>query len=186
MTHNFDPHNDNLQPAPTDPQNLASGALNTMQRDRFELLSAYLDGEVTAAERKQVEEWLANDVTVQRLHTRLISLRQALQTMPVPSSNRSVEDTVDRVFAQAERRPKLSLIWGGAAIAAVFMGAVGTLFFNEGGLVPQIARQTPTQTESVPPQTATNEPLLVALDRPLVNIPKAPVAEPAGGGDSIR
>ena len=31
-----------------------------VKRDRFELISAYLDGEVTAAERKQVEEWLVN------------------------------------------------------------------------------------------------------------------------------
>lgn len=34
------------------------GARDMEKRDRFELLSAYLDGEVSATERKQVEDWL--------------------------------------------------------------------------------------------------------------------------------
>jgi anti-sigma factor RsiW len=34
--------------------------------ERFELLSAYLDGEVTASERKQVEAWLATDRAFQQ------------------------------------------------------------------------------------------------------------------------
>ncbi|MEL6165322.1 MAG: zf-HC2 domain-containing protein, partial [Cyanobacteria bacterium J06628_3] len=54
--------------------NNLTGAKNMVKRDRFELLSAYLDGEVTAAERRQVEEWLANDSSVQNLHKRLLSL----------------------------------------------------------------------------------------------------------------
>jgi len=31
--------------------------MDMLKRDRFELLSAYLDGEVTAAQRQQVEDW---------------------------------------------------------------------------------------------------------------------------------
>jgi anti-sigma factor RsiW len=152
-----------------------------MQRDRFELLSAYLDGEVTAAERKQVEEWLANDVNVQRLHARLLNLRQAFQTMPVPASERSVEKTVDEVFARVERKPKLSLVWGGAAIAALFIGAMVTVFSTENPMTPQVA-QSP-QVESPQAETA-NETLLIALDRPLVTIPKAPVAQPVNSDNS--
>ena len=38
------------------------------QRDRFELLSAYIDGEVTAAERGQIEQWLTTDPEVQCLY----------------------------------------------------------------------------------------------------------------------
>jgi len=34
------------------------------KRDCFELLSAYLDGEVTATERRQVEEWLSTDASI--------------------------------------------------------------------------------------------------------------------------
>ncbi len=40
------------------------------KRDRFELLSAYLDGEVIAAKRQQIEDWLRNDPGVQYLYVR--------------------------------------------------------------------------------------------------------------------
>lgn len=176
MTHNFNSHNENLQASAMN-QPSSSGSLNTVQRDRFEMLSAYLDGEVTAAERKQVEEWLAHDTNVQRLHARLLNLRQALQAMPVPTSECSVQETVDQVFDRVERRPKLSLIWGGAAIAALFVGAMATMFSTENPFLPQIAK-SPEQVESPRPETIASEPLLIALDRPLVTIPKAPVAQP--------
>jgi anti-sigma factor RsiW len=45
-------------------------------RDRFELLNAYLDGEVTAAERRQIEDWLTTDSTIQCLYARALELRQ--------------------------------------------------------------------------------------------------------------
>lgn len=38
--------------------------MNMYQRDRFELLDAYHDGEVTAAEQRQIEQWLATDPEV--------------------------------------------------------------------------------------------------------------------------
>ncbi len=175
MTHNLNSHNSNNLPSAMNQH--TSGSLNTMPRDRFELLSAYLDGEVTAAERKQVEEWLATDSSMQRLHSRLLNLRQAFQSMPVPASKCSAEETVERVFAQVERRPRLSLVWGGAAIAALFVGAMATLFSTENPLIPQVAK-SPEQIEAPQSPTASNEPLLIALDRPLVTIPKAPVAQP--------
>lgn len=173
MTHNPNSHNENQMPS----QPASSGSLNTMQRDRFELLSAYLDGEVTAAERKQVEEWLAHDPNVQRLHARLLNLRQAFQTIPVPASETSVQETVDKVFARVERRPKLSLIWGGAAIAALFVGAMATVFSND-NFAPQVADKPSEQMNAPQAENANGEALLIALDRPLVTIPKAPVAQP--------
>ncbi|UBF27972.1 zf-HC2 domain-containing protein [Kovacikia minuta CCNUW1] len=177
MTYDFDSHNDNLEPTPANQPSPLSASLGTIQRDRFELLSAYLDGEVTAAERKQVEEWLANDPTVQQLHTRLLKLRHAFQTIPTPSPQQSAQETVDQVFARVERKSRLSLIWGGAALAALFVGVLATLSMGDRSFAPQIA-SSPEQIES--PQTGTtSETLLVALDRPLVAIPKAPVAQPA-------
>jgi anti-sigma factor RsiW len=161
-------------------QNSSSSPSNLIQRDRFELLSAYLDGEVTAAERKLVEEWLANDVTVQRLHSRLLKLRHGLQSMPVPTAPHATEQTVDAVLARLERKPKLSLIWGGAAIAALFVGALVSNILSGGQApVPQIAKGS-QQPAIETPQTNVNEVLLVALDKPLVDIPKAPVAVPNG------
>lgn len=45
------------------------------ERDRFELLNAYLDGEVTAAERRQIEDWLTTDSAAQCLYSRALELR---------------------------------------------------------------------------------------------------------------
>lgn len=178
MTPDFDLNNNNHQPSPMNHHNPGSGSLETIQRDRFELLSAYLDGEVTAAERKQVEEWLASDPTVQRLHSRLLKLRQGFQSLPVPVSDRSVEDTVEAVFARVERKPRLSLIWGGAAIAALFVGALATLLPGQ-DFSPQIAESPKPQTQAAQPNAnKDSEPLLIALDKPLVAIPKAPVSAP--------
>lgn len=136
-------------------------------RDRFELLSAYLDGEVTASERKQVEEWLSTDPSVQQLHARLLKLRQAFRSMPAPAPVQSVEKTVDQVLAKIDRRPKLRLVWGGAAIAAAFMGAVSLFSVRQ----PQIAEVNPPQQPSVQAQQPTaSDDLMVALDRPVVSI----------------
>ncbi|HEY9748164.1 MAG TPA: zf-HC2 domain-containing protein [Allocoleopsis sp.] len=169
-----------------------TGALSMLQRDRFELLSAYLDGEVTAAERKQVEEWLATDPVVKRLYSRLLELRQGLQSMPVPAASQSVEQTVDAVFKRVNRRPKQLLLWGGAAVAALFVGAVSGLLPGSNSFSPQFA-QSPiegsgtAQNAQLPPAQAVNsDALMIALDQPVVQIPKAPVSMPADAVEDIH
>lgn len=143
------------------------GAIDMLKRDRFELLSAYLDGEVTAAQRQQVEEWLANDSEVQRLYARLLKLRQGLRTLPVPPPEQPVEQTIEQVFGRLNRRQKPAVAWGSVAIAAVFVSA----FLGGRQLIaPQLAN-------SPEPATA-NETLMVALNTPVVEIPKAAVAAP--------
>lgn len=186
MNSELNPLNENHQPNSANPSH--PGSPNEAQRDRFELLSAYLDGEVTATERKQVEEWLAHDPVVQRLHSRLLKLRQGFQSLPMPASERSVEQTIDQVFAQVERKPKLSLIWGGAAaIAALFVGVLSLGLPGQSPL-PQVAqspRSQPSTTTKPAPKTSPSEPLLVALDQPLVTLPrnsrapKTPIASPS-------
>lgn len=171
-SHNFEP----LSSAANSEQ--ASRLPDVMQRDRFEMVSAYLDGEVSADERRQVEEWLETDPTVQRLHTRLLRLRQAFQSMPIPTSDeQTVQQTVDAVLARVDRRPRLSVIWGGIAIAAVAVGAVTSMLVGgDRSFVPQFAKES--NSENVQPSVANSEsePLLVALDKPLVSLPKTPVA----------
>jgi hypothetical protein len=49
--------------------------LDVTKRDRFELLSAYLDGEVSPEERRLVTTWLADDPETQCLYQRLLHLR---------------------------------------------------------------------------------------------------------------
>lgn len=137
----------------------------TLQRDRFELLSAYLDGEVDAAERKQVEEWLQNDTIVQGLYKRLLNLRSGMQNMPVPATEPAVEKTVEQVLARIERQPKLRLILGGvAAAAALALAAISSLLTSEPSFSPQMATE--------PQPKATPEKLMIAINNPVVEIPK--------------
>ncbi|MEH2281043.1 MAG: transcriptional regulator [Nostoc sp.] len=158
--------------------NESTGLMDMVKRDRFELLSAYLDGEVTATERKQVEEWLANDASVQCLYARLLKLRQGLRTLPVPAAQQSPEAAVQQVLTRLRRRSRFNWMAGGAAVAACVIGAVSGLV-GGGSMVPQLAQRPqrePIQTSSasiVPPS-----PLMVGLNNPVIEIPKAAVASP--------
>ena len=152
---------------------------NGHQHDRFELLSAYLDGEVTAAERRQVEQWLVEDPAVQALHARLLKLRQGFRLLPTPPLSVPVEQTVQQVLAKVDRRPRLTVIWGGAAAVAAL--ALGALSLGLPRLTPQMA-QAPSATtanRATAPSAADSDTLLVALDQPVLHIPKAAVAQPA-------
>lgn len=51
----------------------------------FELLSAYVDNEVTSEERQLVEQWLQNESAIQRMYQQMLMLRQAIRTAPVPA-----------------------------------------------------------------------------------------------------
>lgn len=50
---------------------------------RFELLSSYIDDEVTAEERKLVAQWLMDDPNTLKMYRRLLMLRQAIRTAPI-------------------------------------------------------------------------------------------------------
>ena len=151
------------------------GAMDMLKRDRFELLSAYLDGEVTAAERKQVEEWLANDLESQRLYDRLLKLRSSFQTVPVPAAQQPVEQTIELVYQRVDRRSRRrAVVWSGSAIAAVVLGAVSTVLPTRQLL--QIA-QSPQQEI---------EPLRVALNSPVVEIPKLGITPPGEQSQPIE
>lgn len=52
---------------------------------RFELLSAYLDNEVTPQERKLVAQWLVDEPETLQMYRRLLMLRQAIRTSPIQS-----------------------------------------------------------------------------------------------------
>jgi anti-sigma factor RsiW len=155
--------------------NLPSDSLYETPKDRFELLSAYLDGEVTATERRQVEEWLANDPTVQQLHARLLKLRQAFRSIPAPTPSQPVEAAIDQVFDKIERRPNLSLVRGvntrrfaiPMSVAAMFVGAV-TVFGLNRLQSPSVPQPVAVQ-QSEPLETGG---LMVALDQPVVAMPK--------------
>lgn len=148
--------------------------MDMVKRDRFELLSAYLDGEVTAAESRQVEEWLTNDISFQRLYHRLLKLRQGIQNCPVPLSPHSPEVTAREVFVRL-RQPWRS-VWAvaGMAAAACVVSAVLDMLPNGESNIQQLAKQQ-ISNENVPLDTSR---LMIALNNPVIEIPKAAIASP--------
>lgn len=144
------------------------------QNSRFELLSAYLDGEVTPSERKHIQEWLDSDPKMQRLYTQLLRLRQEIPHLPIPAPEQSAEQLSESVFQTIDRRrnAKRGYFWGGVAIAAVVIGALSHFLVKHDSPMPQMA-QTPA--------TPSAEPLMIALNHPAVEIP--PLLEEKGGGE---
>jgi anti-sigma factor RsiW len=166
MDSNFENSNTEMDKAKSDRDMLR-------ECDCFELLSAYLDGEVTAGEKKQVEEWLVSDPKIQHLHKRLLQIRQRMQSMPIPTPEVTAAQLSDRVFRRVrQRRLKRIAVWGGGAVAAVLVGAVSLLLPRSNTLVPQLA-------QSSPPTEKDSEPLMIAVNQPVVPIPNAvPVVSP--------
>lgn len=149
---------------------------------QFQLLSAYLDGEATVSERRQVQAWLDTDPKIKEIYLQLIQLRSRLQTAPVPASHSSVQQLATRVFQRLNQRTRVIITWGGTAIAALLVMTVsGNL-----GRVPMVA-QSQNLNDSEPLQIALNEPLIpivnpnavsISVDQPIIPIPKAAVSTP--------
>lgn len=158
------------------------------EADRFELLSAYLDGEVSVSERKQVEQWLATDDSVKCLYARLLKLRQCVQAIPIPASDHSPEATFQQVWKRLYRRSQLGWMFGGAAVAACVINVIS-------GLIPSNTSQLQLAQKQITPTVVKTEavvlasPLMVALNNPVIEIPKTAVAlpqQPVNQSDSLE
>ncbi|WP_019498608.1 anti-sigma factor family protein [Pseudanabaena sp. PCC 6802] len=149
--------------------------------EQFELLSLYMDNETSPAEKRQVEQWLATEPSFRNLYHQQLRLRQLLIDLPVPGSTRveaqanrdKTEVVVNRVLAKLEERSRhRRMAWGGIAAVAVLVGAVGSILtFNSPtkDLNFSTASNTIKPQESITPQ----EPLLLAMERPLIPMPKS-------------
>jgi anti-sigma factor RsiW len=152
--------------------------MDNLKRDRFELLSAYLDGEVTAAERKEVESLLESDPSMQHLYARLLKLRQTMQSGSVffvepveptgKSTESSVEQTIQEVFSRLERKPK-SIVWIGTAVAALFVGLLTEMVPVER---PVMQQAIPAPASSSVTSPLRDEGLMIAINHPVIRIPK--------------
>ncbi|MGL5197047.1 MAG: anti-sigma factor family protein [Chroococcales cyanobacterium] len=137
--------------------------------ERFELVSAYIDGEATQSERRQVQEWLDRDPEVKRLYLNLIKLRETVQVLPVPAPVQPVQETVHNLFRRLDRQRQRRVLWGGVAIAALVLAGLSSLIFRDRTYSPQMA--------TVPAETQTpSERLMIALNGSVVEIPEAPEA----------
>jgi hypothetical protein len=166
--------------------------------ERFELLSAYLDGEVSSSERKQVEQWLADDPEFKKTYRQMLALQEGWKSSPAVAPSMPTEQLVNQVMARLDRRPKV-LVWGGlGAIAAIAVGAFsGLLPGNQEGWgfrtakVPDLQRDIAMPTAPVPIQSPasttlamrSNE-LMLVLDRPPVDIPVVPGSAITHGSES--
>jgi anti-sigma factor RsiW len=139
------------------------------QYTRFELLSAYLDGEVTPTERKQVQEWLDTDPQTQKLYTRLLRLRQEIDNIPIVEAASPSTQLADQVFARLDRQSsrKRIIVISGAAIATVVIGAISSIFFGNKSPVFQVVENP------LAPIEEDSEPLKIALNHPIIEIPAA-------------
>jgi anti-sigma factor RsiW len=139
--------------------------------ERFELLSAYLDGEVTPSERQQVEALLAQDAGFALQYRQLQQMQQVHHSFSreiVPISQ-STETLAAGVFGEIDRRRNRKMYWmSGGAIAATLVAAVsglGGLFSND----PQL--------QFAANKANTPAPLMLALNDPILSMP-AKAAEP--------
>jgi predicted anti-sigma-YlaC factor YlaD len=157
--------------------------------EKFELLSAYLDGEVSLDERKQVEAWLASDAQFQQTYQQMLSLQGSLRSMPAVAPSMPTEELIGQVMQRLDRKPKL-WAWGGlgAAVATLFIGAMsGLLTGNQSGNL-QMAQQPKPQPQltipqpSIPPvamqtgESINPKALMIVLERPPVAIPVVPAS----------
>lgn len=132
--------------------------------DRFELLSAYLDGEVTALERRQVQQWLDTDPQVQKWYRQLTKLQQSAKYFPIPV-DQTTHQLSARVFRKLDRRRNQHLcVVGGALVTAIAVGLVIHLFPGRYSTTHQMAQNLPSVSE------VESEPLMIALNRPLFDM----------------
>lgn len=132
-------------------QALADGIF---ERDRFELLSAYFDGEVDGAECQQVETWLATDAETRTLYDRISSLHRGIQSIPVPAAA-SAQQLADGVFSRIDRQRRYrNLRWGGA-VAAAFVAVVSGMTLSSRSFSPQMA-QSRQERDGTDPTIALN------------------------------
>jgi anti-sigma factor RsiW len=149
-----------------DPETLADTSLldhfDAASMERFELLSAYLDGEVTAVERRQVQQWLDTDPQVQKLYRQLVKLQQSVNYAPTPVDPQPREVLSAQVFQKLDRRRnKRLLALGGACVAAIAMACVFDLFPGRSSLNHQMAHN------QLPVSEVEDEELMIALNHPL-------------------
>lgn len=138
------------------------------KRDRFELLSAYLDGEVNPEERQLVNRWLSDDHNAKCLYERLLRLRTGIQSLPVESEY-TLSDTLSGVLNSLNRRLRL------ACMAGSGVAVMGVLGFLSGGFSPRHGLMAwPTANYQGNSAGQSNQVTLqVALDKPAFPIPKA-------------
>ena len=150
--------------------------------DSFELLSAYIDGELSPAEKEQVQTWLDCDPEFKQLYLQLLALQGQIQNFVVPKSEKSTVEITAGVFQSIDRhrRRRRKLIWGGSAIAASLIATIS-------GIVPGFSPLSMRIAEVNSPQGVSRSVMLaVAVDQPAINIPKSVTGYSQDNSDNLN
>jgi anti-sigma factor RsiW len=135
----------------------------------FELLSAYLDGEVTPQERHQVQYWLDRDPEIKKIYLQLHRIHHSIQGLNIPVTKASTPQLSEAVFQKLDRRQqkKRIFVWGGGTVAALCLVALSNIFSSTSSPNFKLAN-SPEKEQLV------NQSLMVAIaiDKPTVKIPK--------------
>ncbi|TAD80089.1 MAG: zf-HC2 domain-containing protein [Oscillatoriales cyanobacterium] len=136
---------------PSDPDTVAGGdhrdPVSSLSCEQFELLSAYLDDEVTDPERTLVEGWLATDPMIRQAFQNLGGLSRSISQVPVPQAA-TVEQTVRAVMARIDRRHRRIHWLGGSAIAAAVTAVIASVSTGQHDLGWQLASNRPAPESS--------------------------------------
>jgi hypothetical protein len=145
--------------------------------EQFELLSAYLDGEVSVAERQQVEGWLSQDPKLRQTYQQMLTLQSSFKSLPVATQSVQTDQLVRNVLARADRLRRMRVLGGAGAVAALIVGSVSSVLIGQNWTVKTAQQPSVQPTFAVPTAPAMpaihNDPstLMIALERPPVEIP---------------
>ena len=144
------------------------GELESSTPDSFELLSAYIDGELSPSEKKQVQIWLDTDPQFKQLYIQLLNLQGQIQNFVVPPNETSAGEITAKVFQSVDRshRQKRRLVLGSSAIAASIIATISGVFSGS-PFFTQMAKV------NSPARVSNSVMLAVAVDQPAINIPKS-------------
>jgi anti-sigma factor RsiW len=166
--------------------NIPSANSEQSEFEKFELLSAYLDGEVSATERKQVEAWLDHDPQLRQTYQRLLTLQNGLKAMPIAAPSIQPEQLAQNVLKRVDRSRRL-WVWGGiGTAAAVVVGSLSGLLTGQSWDMKTAQHPLQEQPPFNAPSGAIkndanaalpNATLMIALERPPVEIPVVPGSE---------
>lgn len=136
--------------------------------DRFELLSAYIDGELSPSEKNMVQTWLDRDSDFKQLYIQLMALQGRIQNSVAPPSEKSLDQITAGVFDSIDchRRRRRQLIWGGSAIATALLAGISAIVPGKTPFSAQMAKIETNPTSHLVM-------LAVAIDQPAINIPKS-------------
>jgi len=131
--------------------------------ERFELLSAYLDHEVSSAEKIQVEQWLQDDPNYRIQYQQLLKVKRLLLDLPTPESIKT-EYLVDQVISKINRRSQRKLALG-AALVAMVVATFGSIALN--------SPRWKVADESLHKE----EQLILAMEEPIIPMPQSEIVK---------